>query len=224
MKMKSENKGLSIKILDWAYSKAISGFGSVESAYKLGDEFLKKKGSLDQQVNSLIKWQVSKAATSGFLTGIGGFAMLPFSLPANIASVIYIQVRMICAIAYMGGHDLQSDQVKTMVMASMIGNGAKEFLKDIGITAGEKIMNELMLKSSSKVITAINEKLGTKLFTKTGGKSFGKLVPLMGGIVGGAFDATSTRIIGKVAKNIFIDDDKTNADIKIDETGSLSVQ
>ncbi|MDU1903961.1 MAG: EcsC family protein [Dysgonomonas sp.] len=222
--MKTNNNGLVVKVFDWAYSKAISGFGGVESAYKLGDEFLKKKGTLDQQVNSLIKWQVSKAATSGFLTGIGGFAILPFSLPANIASVIYIQIRMISAIAYMGGHDLQSDQVKTMVMASMIGNGAKEFLKDIGINAGEKVVNKMMMKSSSKIVTSINEKLGTKFFTKTSSKSLGKLVPLVGGIVGGAFDAASTRIVGKVAKKIFIDDSNNDTEAEIEEIVTIQVQ
>jgi hypothetical protein len=222
--MKTNNNGLVMKVLDWAYSKAISGFGSVESAYKLGDEFLKKKGTLDQQVNSLIKWQVSKAATSGFLTGIGGFAILPFSLPANIASVIYIQIRMISAIAYMGGHDLQSDRVKTMVMASMIGNGAKEFLKDIGINAGEKVVNKMMTKSSSKIITSINEKLGTKFFTKSGSKSLGKFVPLVGGVIGGAFDGASTRIVGKVAKKIFIDDNNNDAEAEIEEVVTIQVQ
>lgn len=223
-KIDTNKSSLMMKILNWAYSRAISGFANVESAYKLGDEFLGKKGTLDQQVNSLINWQISKAATSGFLTGVGGFAILPFSLPANIASVIYIQIRMICAIAYMGGHDLQSERVKTMVMASMIGNGAKEFLKDIGISAGEKMINKMMMQSSPRIVASINEKLGTKFFVKTGSKGLGKLVPLAGGIIGGAFDAASTRIVGKVAKKIFIDSDNNAVEIEIQETAIVSVQ
>lgn len=221
---KTDNNGLVMKAMDWAYSRAISGFGSVESAYKLGDDFLQKKGTLDQQVDTLIKWQVAKAGTAGFLTGIGGFAVLPFTIPANIAGVIYIQIRMISAIAYMGGYDLKSDEVKAMVLASMIGNGAKELLKDIGINAGERIINKMMTKSSSKVVTAINEKLGTRFFTKTSSKTLSKLIPLIGGVVSGAFDAGSTRIVGKVAKKIFIDDNNPDLELEIQEVVTVSVQ
>ncbi|HCO68060.1 MAG TPA: hypothetical protein DIT04_09955, partial [Dysgonomonas sp.] len=89
--------------------------------------------------------------------------------------------------------DLQSDQVKTMVMGAMVGNGAKEILKDMSIRTGEK--------------------LGTKLLAKVGSKSFGKAIPLIGGIIGGAFDAASTQVVGKVAKKIFIDKDDSDKEI-----------
>lgn len=191
----NSNGNVIAKIFDWAYNKALTGYVGADSAYELGDNFLREKGSLARQVDKLIRWQLSKAAASGFLTGIGGFAFMPFSIPANVASVIYIQVRMISAIAYMGGHDLQSDQVKTMVMATMVGNGAKEILKDISIRSGEKI--------------------GTKLLARVGSKSFGKAVPLLGGIIGGAFDAASTQIVGKMAKKIFIENDNTNTHVEI---------
>lgn len=193
----NSNSGVIAKIFDWAYNKALTGYVGADSAYQLGDDFLKEKGTLDKQVDKLIRWQLSKAAASGFLTGIGGFAFMPFSIPANVASVIYIQIRMISAIAYMGGHDLQSDQVKTMVMGAMVGNGAKEILKDMSIKSGEK--------------------LGTKLLAKVSGKNFGKAVPLLGGIIGGAFDAASTQVVGKMAKRLFIDNNNTDADIEIVE-------
>lgn len=199
----NSNNGIISKVFDWAYNKALTGYVGADSAYQLGDNFLKEKGTLDKQVDKLIKWQLSKAAASGFLTGIGGFAFMPFSIPANVASVIYIQIRMISAIAYMGGHDLQSDQVKTMVMGAMVGNGAKEILKDMSIRTGEK--------------------LGTKLLAKVGSKSFGKAIPLIGGIIGGAFDAASTQVVGKVAKKIFIDKDDTDKEITTAEVEIVQI-
>jgi len=220
-----KNSGAITKVLDWAYSKAITGFMGAESAYELGNSYLQSKGDLSQQVDSLIKWQVTKSATSGFLTGIGGLAFMPFSVPANVASVIYLQIRMITAIAYMGGHDIQSDQVKSMVYVSMVGNGAKEILKDLGIKAGEKAMTHLAQSASLKMINIINEKTSTNLLKEFGTKSFsklGKAVPLMGGIVGGAFDGITTNIIGKTAKKIFIEDNDSCSNIKIDESLSSS--
>lgn len=186
------NKGLIAKTLDWAYSKAVSGFTGVDSAFYLGNSYLKQKGTLEQQVDSMIKWQVAKAATSGFVTGLGGVMTMPLTVPANIASVIYVQIRMITAIAYMGGHDIHDDRVKSLVYISMVGNGAKELLKDIGVKAGEKLL------------TKVVEKVSTNLAGKTV-SSLGKAIPVIGGVVGGSFDALSTRIVGKVAKKIFID-------------------
>lgn len=190
------NKGLIAKTLDWAYSKALGGLAGADSAYDLGDNFLKQNGSLEQQVDSLIKWQVAKAATSGFVTGLGGLAVMPLTVPANIASVIYIQIRMITAIAYMGGHDVQDDRVKSLVYISMAGNGAKELLKDVGVKAGEKLLTKIVEKVSVKLAGKMGEK---------GAVSLGKAVPVVGGLVGGSFDAVTTRIVGKVAKKIFID-------------------
>lgn len=190
------NKGLMAKTLDWAYSKAINGFTGVDSAYDLGNSYLQQNGILEQQVDSLIKWQVAKAATSGFVTGLGGVMTMPLTVPANIASVIYVQIRMIAAIAYMGGYDIRDDRVKSLVYICMVGNGAKELLKDMSVKAGEKLLTKTIEKVSIKLTSKIGEK---------GVTSLGKAVPVLGGVVGGSFDAVTTRLVGKVAKKIFID-------------------
>lgn len=192
----NENKGIIVKTLDWAYSKAVVGFTGVDSAYDLGNSYLQQEGTLEQQVDSLIKWQVAKAATSGFVTGLGGVMVMPLTMPANIASVIYVQIRMITAIAYMGGYDIKDDRVKSLVYICMVGNGAKELLKDLSIKASEKIVSKILEKVSVKLAS----KTGTKTVT-----SAGKAIPILGGIVGGSYDAVSTKVVGKVAKRIFID-------------------
>ena len=189
-------KGLIAKTLDWAYSKAIVGFTGVDSAYDLGNSYLQQNGTIEQQVDSLIKWQVAKSATSGFVTGLGGVMIMPLTVPANIASVIYVQIRMIAAIAYMGGHDIKEDRVKSLIYICMVGNGAKELLKDMSIKAGEKLFSKIIENVSTKLASKIGEK---------GVTSFGKAIPVLGGVVGGSYDALSTRIVGKVAKRIFIE-------------------
>lgn len=197
------NKGIIAKTLDWAYSKAVSGFTGVDSAYDLGNSYLAQKGSLEDQVDSLIKWQVAKAATSGFVTGLGGVMIMPLTVPANIASVIYVQIRMIAAIAYMGGHDIREDRVKSLIYICMVGNGAKELLKDMSVKAGERLA------------TKIAEKVSINIASKTGQKSvtsLGKAVPVLGGVVGGSYDAITTRVVGKVAKKIFIDKQTSEKD------------
>ena len=197
------NNGIIAKTLDWAYSKAVSGFTGVDSAYDLGNSYLAQQGSLEAQVDSLIKWQVAKAATSGFVTGLGGVMIMPLTVPANIASVIYVQIRMIAAIAYMGGHDIREDRVKSLIYICMVGNGAKELLKDVSVKAGER----LAAKIAEKVSASIASKTGEKSVT-----SLGKAVPVLGGVVGGSYDAITTRVVGKVAKKIFIDKQASEKD------------
>ena len=55
------------------------------------------------------------------MTSLGGFITLPVALPANVASVIYMQMQMIAAIARMGGYNLHDDRVKTLVIACLCG-------------------------------------------------------------------------------------------------------
>ncbi len=218
--------GMVSKVLEWTYARAINGFGGVDSAYQLGNDYLNSKGTLDQQVDQLIKWQVTKAASSGFFTGLGGWSIMPFALPANIASVIYIQVRMISAIAYMGGHDIQSDQVKSIIYVCMLGNGTKEIFKEMGIKAGEKFVKSLIENTSRKMLLSVNEKVSVNIASKLGSRSLtglGKAIPIVGGVIGGSFDAGSTLIIGKVAKKMFIDNGKSILYPEREETGIPSV-
>ncbi|WP_370298783.1 EcsC family protein [Pontibacterium sp.] len=184
-----------MQALDWAYEKAVDGVPGLDSASELAEDYLASDDDLIDQVNSLIRWQNTKAGTSGFLTGLGGIVTMPVTIPANITSVMYVQVRMIAAIAHMGGHDLKDDRVKTLVYACLTGNAGKDILKDMGIVVGTKLTTNVIKNISGKTITAINQKVGFRLLTKFGEKgviNLGKAVPLVGGVIGGTVDYIST--------------------------------
>lgn len=205
------NEGAIMKALDWGYDKSINGLPGLDSAIELAEDYKSRGGTAQTQAKSLIRWQISKAGTSGFLTGLGGVITMPVMIPANLASVVFIQMRMIAAIAYLGGYDLKDDRVKSLVYACMAGNGAKEILKDIGIVIGTKLTTSAIKSLSGKTVVAINQRVGFRLLTKFGSKgavNLGKAVPLVGGIVGGAFDTVTTDIIGKIAKKTFIEDER----------------
>ena len=197
-----------LRALDFAYEKALEGPSGLDSAWHLARDYKSQKGSPLDQVNSLIRWQNTKAATSGFITGLGGLITLPVSVPANITSVLFIQVRMIAAIAIMGGHDVNDDKVKTLVYACLAGNAAKEVLRQVGIQIGEKLTISAIKSITRETLVAINQAVGFRLLTKFGEKgaiNLGKAVPVVGGVVGATFEAVSTNTVGNVAKNTFID-------------------
>lgn len=194
--------------LDWAYDKAVDGVAGLDSASDIAESYMKNSDSPFDQANSLIRWQNAKAGTSGFITGLGGFLVMPLTIPANLASVMYVQIRMIAAIAHIGGHDLRDDRVKTLVYSCMAGNAAKDILKDVGIQVGKKLTQSAIKNISGKTLTAINQKVGFRLLTKFGEKgliNLGKTIPLVGGVIGAGFDIASTNLIGNIARDTFIE-------------------
>lgn len=195
------------QVLDWAYEKAVNGLPGTETASELAESYLKKNSSVETAIDSLIRWQNAKGATSGFLTGLGGLITLPVTIPANVASVMYVQIRMIATIAYMRDYDLKDDQVKTFVFLCLTGQAATDILKQAGLKLGTALAKEAIKKIPGEVIKAINKAVGFRLVTKFGQKgivNLGKAVPLVGGIIGGAVDGIGTNTIGKTAKRVFI--------------------
>jgi len=201
------DQGMILNTLDYVYGLAVNGVPGLDSAEEMAENYLKSERPIHGSVNSLIRWQNTKATTSGFLSGLGGVVTMPVLIPANIASVIYVQVRMIAAIAVMGGHNIRDDKVKSLVYACMAGNAAKDVLKEVGIKIGTKVTQTLVEKISFEAIKKINQAVGFRLLTKfgsTGVINIGKAVPLIGGFIGGTFDGVTTNIIGNVARDTFI--------------------
>ena len=209
--MENEFSNISQKLimqsLEWAYAKAVNGVVGLGSAEELAQEYLKEGDSLPEQINNLIRWQNAKAGTSGFLTGIGGILTIPVTLPANITSILYIQLRMIAAIAIMCGYDVKDDKVKTLAYSCLVATSSAEIVKNLGIKIGEKIAVSMLKKLPGALITKINQAVGFRLPTRFGQKGAINLikgVPLLGGVIGAALDIVSTNTVGNVARDLFI--------------------
>lgn len=201
------NQGMIMKTLDYCYEKAVNGLPGLETAEDLADSYSKDGGSSADQANSLIRWQIAKAGTSGFLTGLGGLITLPIAIPANITSVLYVQIRMVAAIAHLGGHDVKDDRVKALVYACLCGSAITDIVKDVGIQIGTKLTTSAINKISGATLTKINQAVGFRLVTKFGTQgsiNLVKAVPFLGGIVGGTVDSVSTNTIGNIAVKTFI--------------------
>ncbi len=151
-----------------------------------------------------------KCGTSGFLTGLGGVITLPVAIPANVGSVLYVQMRMIAAIAQMGGYDVRSDQVQTLVYMCLVGTSLADIAKQAGIKISEKGLQAAIKKLPGAALVKINQKVGFRLLTKFGTKgaiNLVKLVPVVGGVIGGGLDVVATREIAKNAIKLFIKGD-----------------
>ena len=194
--------------LDKLYSSALNGIPMVSGSVDgLVEDYLSKYETVEEAAAALVRAQVVKCGTSGFITGFGGFITLPVTIPANLSSVFYVQMRMIAAIAAMGGYDVRSDQVKTQIYVCLTGTSVADLLKEAGINAGKQAARSAIKKIPGVVLTKINQRIGFRFITKFGEKgvvNLGKCVPLVGAVVGGGMDVASTRVIGKRAIAEFI--------------------
>lgn len=198
-----------LAMLNTCYDKCLNGIPKVSpDVKKMAEDYLSKYDTKEEACKAMLKNQITKCTTSGFITGFGGFITLPVSIPANIGSVIYVQMRMIACTAYMGGYDLDCDQTQTFVYACLAGVALNNLIKQAGIKFGVKFANALIKKIPGKVIVAINKKVGFRFLTKFGAKgvvNLGKMIPGVGAIVGGGLDFVETKVIADRAYKWFIE-------------------
>lgn len=216
-----------MQFLDKLYEHSVKGIAKVSPPVeKLADDYLKKSKDVESAAKKFINFQIAKCTTSGFLTGLGGLITLPVTIPANVGSVMYVQMRMIACLAYMSGYDVNSDQVQTLVYACLAGISIDQIIKNVGIQFGTKFTMAMVKKIPGSVLTKINQKVGFRFLTKFGTKgiiNIGKAIPVVGGVIGGGFDLVETKVIANRAYKMFIkgvitalsDDD--NNDNEIDE-------
>lgn len=197
-----------LKLLDSLYGKTLNGVVAVSPPIsEFAENYLQKHSTVEKATKSMINHQIAKCTTSGFITGFGGVLTIPVTVPANVASVLYVQMRMIACTAYMAGYDLNCDQVQTFVYACLAGVSVNEFVKKFGIKLGTTIARQGVKKIPGKVLIQINQKVGFRLLTKFGEKgliNFGKMVPVVGAVVGGSLDLVETKIIANRAYDMFI--------------------
>lgn len=196
-----------MNVLDKCYDASMKGLPGAPSSTDLAFEYLEKYKDSEIAAQKLINAQIAKCTTSGFLTSLGGLITLPVSIPANVASVIYVQMRMIAALAVMGGFDPQDDEVQTLVYVCLAGMSLGDICKQTGIKFTNKLTTSIIKKIPGTVLTKINQKVGFRFVTKFGTKgiiNLGKAVPIVGGIVGGGLDFVGTKTIANKAYNVFV--------------------
>lgn len=200
-----------MKILDNCYEACLNGIPKVSDDVRIvADEYLNKYKNKETACKKMLDNQIIKCTTSGFITGFGGILTLPVSLPANITSVIYVQMRMIACAAYMGGYDLSSDETRTFIYACLAGVAVNGLIKQASLKFGVKFANVLIKKIPGKVLTKINQKVGMRFITKFGTKgviNLGKMVPGVGAVIGGSLDFIETKVIANRAYKWFIEND-----------------
>ncbi|MFI3166618.1 MAG: EcsC family protein [Bacillota bacterium] len=212
-------------VLNACYDKAIEGIPKVEEPVKeVSAKYMLKYGNIDKAISKYVSYQITKCGTSGFVTGLGGWLTLPVAVPANLASVIYMQLRTITTIATMYGHDVEDESVRTLAYACLTGSAMTDILKSVGIEPEAGSVFEKIDSIPIAVLSKINKKVCVRFATKAGEKgfaNFAKFIPLLGGVIGGTVDVVATRVIASNAKIIFGGCVGDTADVILDDGDSI---
>ena len=206
MTTEAENEKKVMEVLDKLYGYTMKGLPNSKPAETLAHEYMSRYGTIEKAVNAMVENQVKKCTATGFLTGLGGVITLPITLPADVTSAMYVQMRMIAAIAVMHGYRVNDDAVKTMVYYVLLNIELYDILKQVGIKFTNKAAMKALDKLPAKVLVKINQKIGFRFITKAGEKgiiNIVKIIPFLGGFVNGAMNLVETKRIANRAIKAF---------------------
>ncbi|MDQ2706439.1 MAG: EcsC family protein [Actinomycetota bacterium] len=195
------------KMIKQVLEFGINGRGPLSGAEQVAEEhLLSADGDRERAIERLIATHLRMAAASGFVTGLGGVALLPVMVPASLGGLHIIATRMTAAIAHLRGYDISTQEVQSAVGICLLGASGAAALRKAGVEIGRKSTAAALQKVPGRVLIEINKKVGFRLVTKAGQKgaiNLVRIVPIVGGGVGATVDVISCRAIATYALTTF---------------------
>jgi len=185
----------------------IRGGGPLSTAVESAEQHLvTAMGDREEAIRRLVATHVRLAAASGFVTGLGGIATLPVTVPASMAGLYIIATRMTAGIAHLRGYDVETDEVRSAVLVSLLGSAGAAVLRNTGVEIGQRSTAVALERLPARALSEVNKRVGYRLVAKAGEKgvvNLSKLVPLVGGPIGAAVDGISAKAIAGYAMRTF---------------------
>ncbi|NED98829.1 EcsC family protein [Phytoactinopolyspora halotolerans] len=188
--------------------RAIDGFPGFPGAREVARKHLERRRDVDRAVRDVIEQHVRLAGVQGFVANLGGVVTLPVAIPANIAGIAVLHLRMAAAIAYLRGYDLADSRVRTAALMTLLGrDGAGAFRQDGAVSTLPHDVAVARNPIEHVTIERVAARVGQELTARVGGKHatlmIAKRVPVIGGAVSAGVDAVSTWSVGRYADSQF---------------------
>jgi hypothetical protein len=199
------------------------GVGPLQGSIEYAEDRLgraRTKGRSEEQarevaIRRIVRESVGKAGTTGLVTGLGGLVTMPITIPASLGGNFVINTRMVGAIAYLRGYDPADPLVQTMIQLVVAGVSIEKIAAEFGVKVGKQAVQKLAIKTAMRAIEAVpvvvidrvSARAGYLLVIRYGpirtAAALYKAAPIVGGLAGGAVDASFTRATGILAKKAF---------------------
>lgn len=205
--VEGEKANLALDLVNKVLAAGVDGIGPYESAEQIAENTLAAHGDRDVAIERLLGTHRRWVGASGFATGLGGLMTLPVAVPTDVTMFYMQAARMSAAVAHLRGYDINSEEVRTGILVSLIGAGLGAGLGKIGVEVGTKTAMAALHRLPGRILIEINKKVGFRLLTKFGTKgaiNLVRAVPLVGGGVGATFNVVTINQIHAYSKNLFV--------------------
>lgn len=192
--------------VDKILSLGVDGVGPLKGARQLADEHLTQHGDPNKAIDKLIATHTRLVAATGFASGVGGVFTLPVTIPTDVAVFYAMSARCAAGVAHLRGYDIESDEVRSLVLLTLLGSAGAAVAAEAGVQIGTKGATAALRLLPGRILIEINKKVGFRLFTKFGEKgviNLVKFVPVVGGGVGAGVNTVAMRGVGRYAKRNF---------------------
>ncbi|MGH3493760.1 MAG: EcsC family protein [Sciscionella sp.] len=195
---------LAANLVRQAFERAVDGVGPLRGAAASADRKLARQGGdVDAAVKTLIESHVRMAGAEGFVTNLGGAALLPVTIPSSISGLALLECHLVAGIAHLRGYDLADPRVRNAVLATMLGED----------TVRSLVRRKKLPSSPMAIATApaYDENLDRRIATEVAAEMIGRIAgkrtvavvgrrtPIIGGGVGAVADAYATYQTGRYA-------------------------
>ena len=185
---------------------AIDGIGPLRPVVETaGAKLAANGGDVEKAIAALVRSHTSMAGLQGFVTNLGGIALAPATVPANVVGVTLVQCHLVAGIAHLRGYDIEDPRVRNAALAVMLG---EDTVKDM--IKGKRLPSSPMALATSPVHDPIlDERIAKEVTSELVGRTIGrralmlagKKIPLLGGVVGASADGVGTWQVGRYAQS-----------------------
>ena len=180
------------KMVDWAYQKSKEDFLGLGTCEEMAMQYLRDYPDINDAIDHLVYWQMATVAVAGFMASLGDASPVPEYAASSAVTVI--QLRMVGAIAQMGGYLEDSNERKTAMLLCLLGSQATNGLAKFGA----KLTMNAIGKISGDNQKNISKKVGDEQISRMESKSW------IQGLVGAGISAIATFAIAQAAKAVFL--------------------
>ena len=182
------------RIVNTLYPRLLDGAPVLGTPQKMLARHRRDDGSL--KLKTMINHYSVLSGSTGFVTGLPGFLMLPVTWPADLVGNLSIQLHMVMTMALAADQDLADpavrDEVIDCVLSRIDGEGKNTGEEEIGRRTAAK-MGEWGVRFALKRAAAVaNNRMGFRR------------IPVIGGVLAGGTDFVITRHIADCAREKFL--------------------
>lgn len=194
-------------LLDRLYPVVLGGLPALGTPQDLAAEAKAGGGSVEAQADRLVRRHLALSGATGFATGLGGWLLLPVTLPADLAGNALIQLHMAASIASLAGHNPAVPAVRERVVDCLFGtqtgntdsDAQQETMDRVGVKLAEQGLQFVVATATGAI------KWGArKVVDGTVRRRFFKGIPLLGGFIGAASDTYVASQVARSARDTFI--------------------